>query len=144
RDRLDRDLRVAIAANLIRPFFQPVVDLKSRNVIGFEGIPRWSDASLGEISMDRFIPVAEENGLIHELFEGFLKQACAAAAAWPPDVTLALDIFPSLLKDRTLNAMIISVLEASGVAPQRLELEITESALVRDLEDAREILGALR
>jgi diguanylate cyclase (GGDEF)-like protein len=144
RANIERDLRAAIAADSIRPFFQPVVDLKTRDVRGFEAIPQWIDASLGDIPLDRFIPVAEENGLIHELFEGVLKQACAAAATWPPDVTLALDIFPSLLKDRTLNAMIISVLEASGVAPQRLELEITESALVRDLEDAREILGSLR
>jgi diguanylate cyclase (GGDEF)-like protein len=144
RDRLDRDLRVAIAENLIQPFFQPVVDLKSRNVIGFEAIPRWIDASLGEIPMDRFIPVAEENGLIHELFEGLLKQACAAAATWPRDVTLALNIFPSQLKDHRLNAMIESVLAASGVEPERLELEITESALVHDLEGAQDILGSLR
>ena len=144
RDRLERDLRAAIAANMIRPFFQPVVDLKTRNILGFEAIPRWIDASVGEISLDRFIPIAEENGFVHELFERILKQSCAAAATWPPDVTLALDIFPSQLKDHTLSSMIISVLEASGVAPERLELEITESALVRDLEGAQEILGALR
>jgi diguanylate cyclase (GGDEF)-like protein len=144
RDRLDHDLRAAITADMIQPFFQPVVDLKTKNVLGFEAIPRWIDASLGEISLDRFIPVAEENGLIHELFERLLKQACAAAATWPSTVTLALDIFPSQLKDRTLHAMIMSVLEASGVVPGRLELEITESALVRDLEGAREILGSLR
>lgn len=144
RDQLDRDLRAAIAADRIRPFFQPVVDLKMNNVIGFEAIPRWMDASLGEIPLDRFIPVAEENGMIHELFEGILRQSCAAAAHWPADVTLALDIFPSQLKDPTLHARILSVLEASGVVPARLELEIAESSLVRDLEGAQEILGALR
>lgn len=111
-------------------------------MLGFEAIPRWIDAELGEISMDRFIPVAEENGLIHELFDRLLKQACIAAAAWPRDVTLALDIFPGQLKDRSLN--VESALAASGVAPERLELEITESALVHDLEGARDVLGSLR
>jgi diguanylate cyclase (GGDEF)-like protein len=144
RDRLDRDLRAAIAADRIRPFFQPVVDLKTRNVLGFEAIPRWTDASMGEIPLDRFIPVAEENGLIHELFERLLRQACVAAANWPQHVTLALDIFPSQLKDPALHSRILAVLKASGVAPARLELEITESALVRDLEGARNILGNLR
>jgi len=144
RDRLDRDLRVAIAADMIRPVFQPVVNLNTRKVTGFEAIPRWIDDSMGEIPFERFIPVAEENGLIHELFERLLKQACAAAAQWPPDVTLALDIYPSQLKDRTLHSKILSALEASGVAPERLELEITESALVRDLEAAQEVLGSLR
>jgi len=144
RDRLDRDLRDAIATNSISPFFQPVVDLKTKNVLGFEAIPRWTDASLGEIALDRFIPVAEENGLIHELFERLLKQSCAAAATWPSDVTLALDIFPSQLRDRSLHSLILSVLKESGVEPERLELEITESALVHDLEGAQVILGALR
>jgi len=144
RDRLDRDLRAAIAADMIRPFFQPVVDLKTRNVVGFEATPRWIQSSMGEISADRFIPVAEENGLIHGLFERLLEQSCAAAATWPQEVTLSLDIFPSQLKDRALSSRILSILEASGVAPARLGLEITESALVRDLEGAQDILGSLR
>jgi len=144
RDRLDRELRDAIVTDMIRPFFQPVFDLKTRNVVGFEAIPRWIESSMGEISPDRFIPVAEENGLIHRLFERLLQQSCAAAATWPQDVTLALDIFPSQLKDRNLSSRIISILEASGVAPTRLALEITESALVRDLEAAQDVLGSLR
>jgi diguanylate cyclase (GGDEF)-like protein len=144
RDQLDRDLRAAIDADMIRPFFQPVVDLKTRNVIGFEVIPRWIDASLGEIKLDRFIPVAEENGLIHKLFERILIQSCVAAVHWPRGATLALDIYPSQLKDHTLHSRILSILEASGIAPARLELEITESALVRDLEGSQKVLGALR
>ncbi len=144
RDRLDRDLRAALAADAILPVFQPVVDLKTKTVIGFEASPRWVDGSLGEIPMDRFIPVAEENGLIHELFERTLRQSCAAAMNWPAGVTLALDIFPSQLKDRTLNARVISILESAGIIAGRLALEITESALVHDLEGAQETLGALR
>jgi diguanylate cyclase (GGDEF)-like protein len=144
RDRLDRDLRAAIAADMIHPVFQPVFDLKTKTVVGFEAMPRRIDGSMGEIQLDRFIPVAEENGLIHELFERILKQSCAAASAWPQHVTLAIDIFPSQLKDRALSSMILSVLQSSGVAPERLEVEITESALVRDLEGAQDVLGSLR
>jgi diguanylate cyclase (GGDEF)-like protein len=144
RDQLDRDLRAAIRADTIQPFFQPVVDLKTNHVIGFEAIPRWLDASLGEIPLERFIPVAEENGTIHDLFEHLLKQSCAAAALWPQGVTLALDIFPSQLKNHSLHSRVLSILKASGVGPARLELEIAESSLVKDLEGAQEILGALR
>ena len=124
--------------------FQPVVNLKTKTVIGFEASPRWVDGSLGEIPLDRFIPVAEENGLIHELFERTLKQSCEAAMNWPVGVTLAFDIFPTQLKDRTLNARVLSILESAGVLAGRLALEITESALVHDLEGAQETLGALR
>ena len=144
RDQLDRDLRKAIAGNLIQPFFQPVVDLETKKVVGFEALPRWIEASNAEIPADRFIPLAEENGLIHELFKQTLEQSCTAAAKWPANITLALDIFPAQLKDRALPARILSMLQTSGVAPARLELEITESALVRDLEGAQDILGPLR
>jgi EAL domain-containing protein (putative c-di-GMP-specific phosphodiesterase class I) len=73
-----------------------------------------------------------------------LQESCEAAAKWPRDVTLAIDIFPTQLRDRTLHSKILSILDASGVAPARLELEITENALVRDLEGARDALGSLR
>ena len=144
RDKLDSALRAAIAGDKIQPRFQPVVDMKRNQVVGFEATPHWIDSTLGEVPADRFIPVAEENGLIHELFEQLLRQSCAAAAKWPSNVTLAVDIFPGQLHDRALHSTILSILSASGVAPERLELEITESALVRDLEAAQDILGSLR
>ncbi len=144
RDQLERDLRAAIEKDVIRPYFQPVVDLASGRVRSFEAISRWVDPAKGEIPLERFIPVAEENGLIHDLFERVLRHSCMAAANWPEDVTLALDIFPSQLKDRGLHDMILSILETTGVTPSRLELEISESALVSNLDSAREIVGALR
>ena len=88
------------------------------------------------ISLDRFIPLAEENGLIHELFEQILRRSCAAAVNWPAHVTLAL-IFPSQLKDRTLHAKILSVLSEAGFEPARLELDVTESAFVPMISKAR-------
>lgn len=144
RDQLERDLRSAIEADVIRPFFQPVVDLPTGRVKSFEAVPRWFDSVQGEIPADRFIPVAEENGLIHDLFERMLRHSCAAAKQWPDDVTFALDVFPSQLRDRSLHGMVLGVLAGAGVSPARLELEITESALVADLDNAKAIVGSLR
>src|SRR6185312_14167335 len=127
------DLRQAIEADRILPYFQPTVDLSTGRVLSFEAIPRWIDPVQGEIPLQRFIPIAEENGLIHDLFAGVLGHACEAAAQWPEDVTLALDIYPGQLKDKSLRQTIIGVLQAAGLPPSRLELEITESALVSNL-----------
>jgi EAL domain-containing protein (putative c-di-GMP-specific phosphodiesterase class I) len=112
--------------------------------MSFEMAPRWHHATLGDIPPDRFIPIAEDVGLIHELAERLLRASCSAAAGWPAEVSLAVDIFPSQLKDRDLKARIMGILQDTGVAPRRLQIEITESALVQDLEAAQTILGGLR
>lgn len=144
RDELERELRAAVADNTICPIYQPLVHLQTRKVVGFEVIPRWQHPSFGQVSPERFLSVAEDTGLIHELSAQLLRKACQTAAGWPEEVTLAFDIFPSQLKDCLLKTRILSILEESGIAPERLEIEITESALVRDLEAAQEVLGSLR
>jgi diguanylate cyclase (GGDEF)-like protein len=144
RDQLEQDLRQAIEADRIRPYFQPTVDLNTGRVLSFEAIPRWIDPAQGEIPLQRFVPIAEENGLIHDLFARVLRHACEAAVRWPEDVMLALDVYPRQLKDRSLRETILAVLEATGMAPCRLELEITESALVSNLDSAQEVVGSLR
>jgi len=112
--------------------------------VGFEAAPVWIHQNHGVIPAERFIPIAEETGLIHELAAQLLRQACAAAALWPRHVVLALDLYPSQLKDRDLKAQVVRILEESGFPAQRLEIEITESALVADLEGAQHVLGGLR
>ncbi len=144
REFMERELRAAVAAREIRPYFQPLVDLKTKQVTGFEALARWTHRDLGEIPPERFIPIAEDAGLIHELGEQLLFLACRAAATWPSSVTLAFNISPLQLKDRTLGLRITTILAKTGLSPKRLELEITESALVRDLEAAQTTLGALR
>lgn len=144
REQINRDLREAITTKQLIPFFQPVVDLDSRSVIGFEAIPRWHDAKGKQIPLERFIPIAEENGLIHDLFLSMLSQCCLAARDWPSEVTFALDVYPTQLKDQNLSEKILSVLKDWEMAPGRLELEITESALVHDLEAAQQLCGSLR
>jgi EAL domain-containing protein (putative c-di-GMP-specific phosphodiesterase class I) len=141
---MERELRAAVAAGGIHPEFQPLVDLSTKRIVGFEALARWHHSALGEIPPERFIPIAEDCGLIGNLSDQLLRRACHAAKDWPSDVALAFNISPLQLKDRTLGLRILAILGEAGLSPGRLELEITESALVRDLTAAQETLGALR
>jgi diguanylate cyclase (GGDEF)-like protein len=144
REQMERELRIAIAAEDIYPAFQPLVDLATKRVIGFEALARWNHKKLGEIEPERFIPIAEDCGLIGELGDQLLRRACQAGKEWPGDMTLAFNISPVQLKDQNLGLRVLAILGETGFSPRRLELEITESALVRDLAAAQETLGALR
>ena len=144
RDMLERELRAAVAENRIQPFYQPLVDLRSGEIIGFEALARWTHATLGEIEPSRFIPIAEDCGLIAELTDRQLKTACRDAMAWPGTVRLSVNVSPVLLRDPAFGLRVMSILGQSGLPPTRLEVEITESALVQDMEAAQLTLGALR
>jgi len=144
RQWLMQELRAAVANESIRAYFHQSVQLKTNRIIGFEALPRWIHPSFGEIMPDRFIPIAEECGLIHELADQILRQACTAAVQWPNDVVLSIDVLSSQLKDKKLKNRIMDILHETGLPPQRLEIEITESTLVRNLEAAQDILGGLR
>jgi diguanylate cyclase (GGDEF)-like protein len=144
REMLEHELRAAIANSDIHPYFQPLVDLKTKQVRGFEVLARWEHASLGEVPASRFIPIAEDTDLISRLTEQLLGAAAKTAMTWPGDVRLSFNISPVELKDRTLCLRVLAILNESGMPPRRLEIEITESALVQDLAAAQEVLGALR
>ncbi|MEA3001713.1 MAG: hypothetical protein QOH81_501 [Sphingomonadales bacterium] len=144
RDAMERALREAIDEDRIEAMYLPTVNLKTQAVIGFEVAPRWIDPRHGEVALERFVAIAEDIGLIHILAERLLRRACEAARGWPDHVMLSADIYPSQLKDTLLPARVIRILAESGLAPDRLELEITESALVADMENAQVALGALR
>lgn len=144
RDLIERELRSAIGTHAIYPHYQSLVDLQTGAVVGFEALARWTHPTLGEIPPDRFIPIAEDCGLIRELSNHLLSCACRDARDWPPDVTLSFNISPVQMQDRTLGLRILGILSEIGLSPLRLEIEITESALVRDLAAAQEVLGALR
>jgi diguanylate cyclase (GGDEF)-like protein len=144
REWLEQELHVAVADGTIQAYFQASVDLKTKRVVGFEVLPRWVHPSFGEIEPERFIPIAEETGLIHELATQILRQACMAAVAWPKHVVLSVNVLSSQLKDKNLKNRMIAILQEAELAPERLEIQITESTLVRDLEAAQDILGGLR
>ena len=144
RDFVERELRAAIKSHAIVPYYQPLVDLKSGAVIGFEALARWVHPVLGQVEPERFIAVAEDCGLIRQLSDQLLRRACRDAREWPNSVTLSFNISPVQLKDPAFGLRILSILAEAGLAPGRLEIELTESAVVRDLEAARDVLGSLR
>jgi diguanylate cyclase (GGDEF)-like protein len=144
RESMERQLRGAMADGSLVTVYQPTVDLQTRRIIGFEAMPRWTHPTLGEVPAARFIPIAEETGLIHELAERILRDGCHTAARWPDQVALALDLYPVQLRDPEFKSRVLSVLSTAGLAPHRLEIEITESALVQELEAVQVMLGGLR
>jgi diguanylate cyclase (GGDEF)-like protein len=141
---LEQDLRQALLDGCFEIHYQPVVDLATDRVTGCEALLRWRHPERGMISPAEFVPVAEETGLIVELGEWVLRTACAEAATWPDHVKLAVNVSPVQLKSQTLALKITSALAASGLAANRLGLEITEAVLIHDDEAALAILHQLR
>ena len=144
RGRLESDLRQAIADDAIVPHFQPLVAIDQGHLIGVEMLARWPHPTRGLIPPDEFIPVAEELGLIGAMTERLLIRACRTASTWPAHIILACNLSPLQLSDPALPAMIRAVFDQTGFPASRLELEITESALVGDLQLARDLLDQLK
>jgi len=142
--RIDHDLWGALATRSLVPHYQPLVDLKTDRIIGFEALARWNHPELGTIPPSVFIGIAEESGSIFELGDHLLRTACEDAMQWPADISLAFNISAVQLRDPSLGLRIMSMLAETGFDPHRLEVEITESALVGDTLIARRIIDGLR
>lgn len=141
---LEADLRLALEHEQLEVFYQPQFDIKERRVTGFEALARWKHPTRGDISPEKFIPVAEESGLIHELGAWVLKKACDEATKWPDDMTVAVNLSPLQFDNASLQTTVVDALTSSGLAPYRLELEITESALFRNESKNVRFLQAIR
>jgi predicted signal transduction protein with EAL and GGDEF domain len=144
RRTLESELRHAIAGGNFETYYQPVVDLRDNKIRGCEALLRWRHPQRGTISPADFIPVAEDTGLINELGQFVLETACREAAKWPDDVRIAVNVSPVQFRGQTLALNVATALAASGIAPSRLELEITEAVLMRDDEAALAMLHQLR
>lgn len=144
RARLESDLRAAITRGEIRPFYQPIVSLPGRDLVGFEVLARWDSPEHGSVPPDVFIPVADETGMIGDLSYGILRQACSDARSWPPNLQLAVNISAVQLRDPRLPAMLLAILTETGFPAGRLEAEVAETALLSDLEAARSALTSLQ
>jgi diguanylate cyclase (GGDEF)-like protein len=144
RRRIEIDLRKAIANAEFELFYQPLVDLLTENVTGFEALIRWHHPERGIVSPLDFIAVAEETGLIVPIGDWVLRQACAEAVTWPNHVKIAVNLSPIQFKNKALSLSVVSALAASGLAPHRLELEITESVLLQDGDATLAVLHELR
>ncbi|WP_431271707.1 putative bifunctional diguanylate cyclase/phosphodiesterase [Dankookia sp. P2] len=138
---LHADLREALGTGAVTLAYQPIFDLKQNRPTGFEALLRWTHPGRGPISPAEFIPIAEETGLILPLGEWVLRQACADAARLPAHVKVAVNLSPVQFVGGEVARVVREALEAAGLAPQRLELEITESVLLQR-NDA--VLASLR
>jgi diguanylate cyclase (GGDEF)-like protein len=143
RRTLENDLRSAIRLGQFEVHYQPLLDVANGHIGGFEALIRWRHPVRGLIQPDAFIPIAEESGLIIPIGEWVLRQACRDAAKWPGDIKVAVNLSAAQFKRGDLVAMTVSALAAAGLGPERLELEITESALLHDEAWVRSVLNRL-
>jgi diguanylate cyclase (GGDEF)-like protein len=144
RRMLELDLRNAITNDEFELYYQPLVNLERNEISGCEALLRWHHPERGMVMPDEFIPVAEETGMIVEIGEMVLRKACAAAATWPHNVTVAVNVSSVQFKNQALALTVVSALTASGLSPRRLAIEVTETALILDNEATLATLHQLR
>jgi predicted signal transduction protein with EAL and GGDEF domain len=144
RRMLEHDLRLAIAQEELWLAYQPQQDVRSGKVVGFEALLRWKHPTHGEISPAVFIPIAEEVGAILPIGEWVLKAACREAASWPQPLKIGVNVSAVQLSDGGFVRQLHQILLETGLAAQRLEIEITETALVRDFNRTLAILRQIK
>ena len=141
---LEHDLRQAVVRGEFNLVYQPQGDIQTGNVVGFEALLRWNHKTRGSISPAVFIPIAEETGAILGIGEWVLWEACRQAASWPKPLTIAVNVSAVQIYSENFVQLVHEVLLETGLAPNRLELEITETALVRDLNRALNTLRRIK
>ncbi|MDB5653673.1 MAG: hypothetical protein JWQ94_1286 [Tardiphaga sp.] len=144
RALIERELRTAIAADAIALFYQPLVSLEHNRIVGFESLARWESPTLGTVSPEAFIRIAEECDFIGKLGDQLFRRACLDARRWPRDFVLAFNISPVQLRDPTLGLRLLSILAQTGLNPRQVEIEITESALFGNAATAKTVIDQLR
>jgi diguanylate cyclase (GGDEF)-like protein/PAS domain S-box-containing protein len=144
RRALEFDLRQAVQRFEFELHYQPLVNLQDNSITGCEALLRWRHPERGMVSPADFIPVAEETGLIVSIGEWVLRTACAQATSWPDNIKIAVNVSPVQFKSGGFVELVVNALAISGLAPQRLELEITEAVLIHDDAKALALLHQLR
>jgi EAL domain-containing protein (putative c-di-GMP-specific phosphodiesterase class I) len=144
RRTLQHDLGDALSRNEFELHYQPMIDMASRRTCGVEALVRWHHPRHGLVSPERFIPLAEEMGKIVALGEWILGEACRQAMRWPPDIKIAVNVSPHQFRSGRLVAAVTRALAESGLSAHRLEIELTESALLRNTAENLESLRQLK
>nr|WP_246543545.1 EAL domain-containing protein [Novosphingobium profundi] len=140
RRKLEFSLRHALDHRELSLHFQPVVEAASEQVVSFEALVRWNSSEHGFVSPAKFIPLAEDTRLIVPIGEWVLREACHQAMHWPDHVRVAVNVSGEQLLDHNFAASVVSALAESGLAPERLEIEVTESIFLRDGTSANQVL----
>lgn len=143
RRRLENDLRNALQNGEFELYYQPIVNLQRNAVCGLEALLRWNHPERGHVAPDEFIPLAEETGLIVPIGQWALRQACLDAATWPDHLRVAVNVSAVQFKSQDLAAVVVSALGAAGLAPNRLEIELTETTTLEDGDAAARTLARL-
>jgi len=144
RRRLEEDLRDALAKDQISMYYQPLVSAKTDTVIGVEALMRWKHPEFGSISPAVFIPIAEESDLVIALGEWAMRQACADATSWTGNIRVAVNVSPAQFAHPNFIANVTQSLAQSGIQPDRLEIELTESIFVNDTESNERTFAAIK
>jgi diguanylate cyclase (GGDEF)-like protein len=144
RLQLEEDIRRGIPAGEFVPFFQPLIDLSSRELVGFEALARWRSPTRGFVEAEAFIEVAETTGLVGPLTLSVMEQALKEARSWPAHLKIAVNVSPVQFRDRTLAEQIMKVLSLTGFPAHRLEIEITEGSLLEDRDQVLTIINSLK
>jgi len=144
RSLTEKELRRAIEQHEIEVHYQPIVQLDDGTIVGFEALARWTSPVLGPVPPDIFIPIVEECGLICQFSEQVLRTACSDAARWPRPLSASVNVSPLQLRDPQFGLRVIKILAETGLSPSRLEVEITESAIVSNPGIAQHVISDLR
>ncbi|MFM5906621.1 MAG: EAL domain-containing protein [Novosphingobium sp.] len=144
RRQLEQDLRDALTNGGLELHYQPVVSTTTEKVSGFEALLRWNHPTRGQLSPSKFVPIAEDAGLIVQVGEWALRTACHDLAKWPPSVRVAVNVSPLQFASPTLPSVVTNALAAAQVDPARLELEITESVFLNDSEGTDAMFASLK
>jgi diguanylate cyclase (GGDEF)-like protein len=144
QSEIEQGIRFALEHEQFEPYFEPQIDLASGRLIGFEALARWNHRLSGLITPDHFIPVAEEIGLIGRLSEQVMRAAFRAAVDWHPSIKISVNVSPKMLSDAWLAQKIVRLLSETGLPANRLVVEITESSLFADIDQARTIVDSLK
>ncbi|MEE4209570.1 MAG: EAL domain-containing protein [Parvularcula sp.] len=140
RRQLEVSLRKALGLDEMVLHYQPVVDARSENIVSFEALVRWNSSEHGFVSPGKFIPLAEETRLIVPIGKWVLRQACLEARSWPDHIKVNVNVSPEQLLEPNFHQEVIDALAATGLRPERLEIEVTESIFLRDATVARNAL----
>ncbi|MEX0299240.1 MAG: EAL domain-containing protein [Kordiimonas sp.] len=144
RRQLKTDLVGAIERGEITMAYQPQFGARESEAIGFEALVRWQHPKRGAIGPAEFIPLAEESGHVIELGQWIIEEACSEAASWTKPLTIAVNLSPVQFQQAELPEIVAAALKESGLAPERLEIEITEGVLINDVDHALQVLGRLK